>query len=201
MQKYELTLNVNLKGTIFDAKATDDYVFTLGYITGETLRIFQLEDDSQTEQEKLKEQLRIIPEFPKPIYAYEAERQQKWLGCKIEFDLAELWTQIGEQFRRPWTRWCEQCGWVYEWSPSGNCVKCDSQIRDMLREFQPRPTAYVPRGLGPPGKDGGTVWWWKRYLDRREAPDLAMIVLKNQADLLASCCLVVWRSMGLPLTR
>lgn len=195
MKEYEQKLPVMVKGTVLDIDTTDHYPFTFGYISGDTLCIVQMEDE--TEAGRMLQAVRQVADFPRPLYAHEAKAQERWLGCSIEYDLAEVWKQVGEQFRPPWTRWCEHCGWVHKWDTAGNCL-CGAPARDMLRELQPRPTAYAPRGLGPPGKDGGPAWWWREYLRTKQPYCLFVIALKAQADLLAGCCLVLWRSMGLP---
>lgn len=198
MIEYEHKLLVTLKGTVLSIEATDRYPFTFGYVSGDSLRIVQLEDDSAAEQERMAEVLRRVPELSRPFYTYEAKKQEPWLGCPIDHDLADIWQRVGEQFRPPWTRWCDRCGWIYKWDPQGRCSSCGAPGRDVLRELQPRPTAYIPRGLGPPGKEGGTARWWQEYLGTKQPYCLFVIALKNQADLLAGCCLVVWQAMGLP---
>ncbi|MFQ5924373.1 MAG: hypothetical protein ACE5IE_00055 [Dehalococcoidia bacterium] len=53
MKEYESTLHVGLKGTVINIEASQDCVFTLGYVTGDKLRILQLEDDSQAEWDRM----------------------------------------------------------------------------------------------------------------------------------------------------
>ncbi len=199
MKEHESTLHVGLKGTVINIEATQDCVFTMGYVTGDKLRILQLEDDSQAERDRMGEQLRQASRLPKPFYVCQREVGEKWLGCEIDFDLDEYWTKLGEQFRPTRTEWCEQCGWIHIGSIRGGvCPNCGSPVRQVIRELQLRPSAYEPRGLGPPGKEGGTVRLWNEYLKTKLELHLFVIALKNQADLLSGCCFAVWRSMGLP---
>ena len=197
MKEYRTTLQANLKGTLFDIEATDDYPFSVGYVSGDLLRIVQLEDDGVAEREQIAAELAQVANLPRPFYAYEASACARWLGGPVEHDLAAVWEQVVEEFRPSWTRWCDQCGWIYKWDNAGQCSYCGGQVRDILRELQPRPTAFVPRGLGPAGKNGGTIRWWQEYLRTKNPASLFVVAMKNQADLLAGSSLVIWRAMGL----
>lgn len=203
MKEHESILEVGLKGSVIDIEATEDCVFTAGCISGNKLHIWQLEDDSAEERDRMAAQLRRLSGIPGPFYSIgQQEVARKWLGIEFDYDLNEYWLSLGEQFRPPETEWCEHCGWIHIGAVKGGlCPNCGSRVREVMREFQLRPSAYAPRGLGPPGKEGGTVRLWKEYLKTKEWLYLFIIALKNQADLLAGCCLVVWRSMGLPAEK
>lgn len=203
MKEYEAILHVAPKGSIIDLEATEECVFTSGCIVGDKLKIWQLEDDSREEREKMAQQLLQVAEFPKPIYFMgQKDEGKKWIKGDIDLDLNEYWLKLGEQFRPPEAEWCEECGWMHIGAVRGGlCPQCGSRVREVMREFQLRPTAFAPRGLGPPGKEGGTGRLWKEYLKTKESLYLFIIALKTQADLLSGCCLIAWRSMGLPLEK
>lgn len=203
MKEYESTLNLVMKGSVLNIQAANDCVFTSGCISGDKLKIWQLEDDSTAERDKMGEHLRYMAGLPKPLYVIgQKEGGEKWLGVDIDFDLNQYWLKLGEQFRPTRTEWCEQCGWIHIGSVrDGLCPGCGSRVLEVMREFQLRPSAYAPRGLGPPGPEGGAVRLWREYLKTKQSLYLFIIALKHQADLLSGCCLITWRSMGLPLDK
>jgi hypothetical protein len=197
VKRYRDRLAVNLHGTVFQVEASATEAFTFGWLSGDSYSILQMERASDEERERIAHEIRdATTTCSRPFYCHDRERNERWLGSTMDHDLAASWRALAENQRPPATVWCEACGWIPEVSGSLRCPTCGGPLKAVMRELQLRPTAYLPRGFGPPGE--GTAWWWRNYLDTGDPLSLFLVALKTQADLLSGCCLVLWRSMGLP---
>ncbi|MBI2962950.1 MAG: hypothetical protein HYY35_04285 [Deltaproteobacteria bacterium] len=196
MKRYQDQVDLCLRGSVLHLEANATDPFTFGLLSGDSYRILQMERADAEERAAMLREIRdAVAAARRPFYGH-GRQQESWIGCAIDHDLAGLWQRIGEQFRPPEAVWCRNCGWIRDSGSAARCPRCDHPLRTVLRELQPRPTAYAPRSLGPPGK--GAAWWWEHFVTTGDPLSLFLIALKTQADLLAGGCLVLWRAMGLP---
>jgi len=86
------------EGLIIDIEATGDpskggRIITFGYCVDDFLEIFQLEEGSEEETNKIIEQIERMKKnlklYPRKLIGYSVKGEEEWLGVKFDIDLLE----------------------------------------------------------------------------------------------------------------
>jgi len=147
MRRISGTLPFSVKGSIVDAEATKQYVFTFGYITRDHIEILQMEDETDSEKQAMRHSIRSL-ELPSPLYAY-GKLDEKWIEPRhIDIDLFEKIRPTVEDFKPPNYKWCDRHGWYPSWlSHDCGVPQRESPKWPKLYEVAPSPSTYLHKGL------------------------------------------------------
>lgn len=157
-------------GTIIDIETTGlepeyDEIITFGWLVKNVICVIQRFEASLKEfYGIIKEELTILP---KPLYAYNAEFERKFLQVKIEKDL-----EIIDVFQ-PWKERAESRG--FKWPK--------------LDEIAPVPYEYLDERQV---SAHAVITCWKKYLMTRKPKQLNLIVKHNMRDLRQTLSLLAY---------
>ena len=176
MQKLEFKLPIHIQGTVVDLETTafalPGDILTYGFLTGDTITVFQRTDASAQGKLDFEEEMKKWPEqFPRPFYSYNAEFEEKWTGVKFDFDLM-----------KPWRDECsrsEANGLKVKWPKVSELVSAPHDYFAKQKEFLGHQVPLL----------------WQQYAQSGEQDFLKEIVFHNVCDLKREACLLFWKEI------
>lgn len=183
MQTLEFTLQgISIQGTVIDVETVSltpkpNGMFTLGTLTGSTIRIVQAEDEPDCEA-LAAETKRIWHELPRPIYAFNREFVGGWLtnaigaDAHIDIDTMDAWKAVADQQSLKWPRLRELIRppvFYYSWGIANYDRERDiGAMRRTMRRARSVNEVISREALG-----GAPHIWWRQHLEMLKSPELA----------------------------
>lgn len=93
MFKESWELPITLKGTIIDIETVGFrrkvQIITLGWVSGNRLQVYQSENDSEEERQRMKNAVKELKYLPSPYIGYDVSRKTLILNLKFDLDMLE----------------------------------------------------------------------------------------------------------------
>ncbi len=186
MQTLRFTLQgISVQGTIIDIETVSlnpkpNGLFTLGTLSGSTIRIIQAENEADCET--LKAEIRKVWEtLPQPIYVYNRNFVSGWISQALEepvlidHDTMQTWKDMADQQSLKWPRLRELVRppvFYYQWGIADYDRERDrGAIRRAVRRAKSVNEIISWEALG-----GAPHIWWQQHLNMVKDPEIARLL-------------------------
>ena len=192
MQTLEFTMQgIAIEGTIVDVETVSlsprpNGMFTLGTLSGSTIRIVQAEDEPDCETLNT-EVTRVWQTLPRPIYAYNRNFVGGWLSqaiggdAQIDHDTMDSWKAVADQQALKWPRLRELVRpplFYYRWGIADYDRERDfGTMRRTMRSARSVNEVISREALG-----GAPHIWWQQHLEMLKDPELALQLSRPPSD-------------------
>ena len=190
------TLNFNLqgisiKGTIIDVETVSltpkpNGMFTLGTLSGSSIRIIQAENEADCEALAAEVQ-RLWRTFLRPIYAYNRKFVSGWLSdalgaeANIDHDSMDAWKAVADQQALKWPRLRELIRppvFYYRWGIADYDRERDlGTMRRAMRRAKSANEVISREALG-----GTPHIWWQQHLEMLNDPEISRQLTNPPSD-------------------